>query len=68
MPKKAADFVTTLSQDPQKREAYKADPEGTMDDHGLSEDDKAVLRTGDPDKIREYLGDDGPPGCFAVFV
>lgn len=68
MPKKAADFVTKLSQDPGKREAYKTDPEGLMDEHGLSEEDKAVLRTGDPDKIREYLGDEGPPGCCAVFV
>lgn len=68
MSKKAAEFVTKLSQDPTKREAFKADPEATMDEHGLSDEDKAVLRTGDPDTIREYLGDDGPPGCFAVFV
>lgn len=68
MPNKAAKFVTKLSEDPTQREAFKNDPEGTMDQHGLSDEDKAVMRTGDPDKIREYLGDEGPPGCFAVFA
>lgn len=67
MPKKAAKFVIELSKDPHKRRAFKQDPDGTMDAAGLSTEDKQVLKSGDPQKIREHLGDDGPPGCMVVF-
>lgn len=67
MPKKAGEFVATLSEDPKKRERFMEDPDAVMDEHGgLSEEDKAVLRTKDNQKIKDYLGDDGPPGCFIV--
>ena len=68
MPKKAADFVISLSKDPQKRAAFKQDPDGTMSAAGLSEEDKKVIKSGDPQKIREHLGDDGPPGCMVMIV
>lgn len=64
MSKKAADFVTKLSQDPGKRDRFIADPDAVMTEHDLSDQDKEVLRTKDPDKIKQYLGDDGPPGCL----
>lgn len=67
MPQKAGEFVAKLSQDPAHRDRFMSDPDGTMDEHGgLSDEDKAVLRSKDPDKIKEYLGDDGPPGCFVL--
>lgn len=66
MAKQAADFITKLSRDPKLRESFKKDPDGTMDAHGLTAQDKEVLRSGDPEKIRQHLGDDGPPGCFVV--
>lgn len=65
MPKKAGEFVAKLSQDPAQRDRFMEDPDAVMDEHGgLSEQDKEVLRTKDSDTIKEYLGDDGPPGCF----
>lgn len=64
MPKKAAEFVSTLSTDPDKRDRFMEDPDAVMDEHDLSEEDKQVLRTKDSDKIKSYLGDDGPPGCL----
>lgn len=68
MPKKAGEFVANLSEDPNKRQRFMEDPDSVMDEHGdLSDEDKQVLRSKDSDKIKEYLGDDGPPGCL-VFV
>lgn len=67
MPKKAGEFVTKLSQDPKTRDRFLEDPDAVMDEHGgLSDDDKEVLRSKDPDKIKKHLGDDGPPGCFIL--
>jgi len=64
MSKKAADFVTKLSKNPDERDRFMADPDAVMDEHDLSEQDKQVLRTKDSDKIKSYLGDEGPPGCL----
>jgi hypothetical protein len=67
MSKNAGEFVAKLSQDPAKRDQFMEDPDAVMNEHGsLSEEDKAVLRTKDPDKIKSYVGDDGPPGCFII--
>jgi hypothetical protein len=68
MAKKAADFIIKLSKDPKLRDQLKKDPHGTMDAHGLSSEDKDALMSGDPDRIRQHLGDDGPPGCFVIFI
>lgn len=68
MSKKAGEFVAKLSQDPNHRDRFMENPDAVMDEHGgLSDEDRQVLRSKDPDKIKKYLGDDGPPGCL-VFV
>ena len=61
-----AAFIGKLSTDTSLNAEYKADPETVMTREGLSEDDKAVMRTGDADKIRAYMGDDAPPGCLVL--
>jgi len=66
MSKKAAEFVTNLSKDPAKRDRFMENPDAVMDEHDLSAEDKAVLRTKDSDKIKSYLGDDSPPGCLVL--
>ncbi|HXT21873.1 MAG TPA: hypothetical protein VN811_14940 [Thermoanaerobaculia bacterium] len=68
MSQKAADFVAKLSSDSSLQQRYKSDPEAVMSEAGLSDEDKAVLRTNDPAKITAYLGDDAPPGCFSLRV
>jgi hypothetical protein len=68
MAKTLADFMIKLSRDPKLRESFKQDPDGVMDAHGLTAEDKAVLRSGDSDKIREYLGDDAPTGCLIIIM
>ncbi len=67
MPKEAGQFVTELSQDPEKLEKFLADPDAAMADvEGLSDEAKAVLRSKDPDKIKDFVGLWGPPGCLLV--
>ncbi|HLA77691.1 MAG TPA: hypothetical protein VJU18_08950 [Vicinamibacteria bacterium] len=69
MAKNLADLMIKLSRDPKLRESFKKDPDGVMDAHALTAEDKAVLRSGDPDKIRAHLGDDAPTGCcMLVFI
>ena len=63
-----AAFITKLSSDPNFRAAYKANPDAVMDQEGLSEEDKAVLKSQDPEAIKNHLGDDAPPKCFILFV
>jgi hypothetical protein len=63
-----AAFINKLSTDPNFRSQYRANPDGVMDQEGLSEEDKQVLRSGDPDQIRNHLGDDAPPGCLVLIV
>jgi len=61
-----AGFINKLSTDPNFLNQYKANPDAVMDQEGLSDEDKQVLRTGDPDQIRNHLGDDPPP--IVLFV
>lgn len=69
MPSKhVADLITKLSTDAGARQRFRSNPDAVMDEAGLSAEDKAVLKSGDPDKIRQHLGDDAPPGCFLIIV
>jgi hypothetical protein len=66
--KNAAALISKLSTDPSFRERFRANPDEVMDAEGLSAEDKEALKSGDPEKIRQHLGDDAPPGCFLLFI
>jgi len=68
MSKKTAALLTKLSTDAATRQRFKTNPDQVMDEHGLSAEDKAVLKSGDAEKIREHLGDDAPPGCMVLII
>ena len=68
MSKKAAGLIAKLTTDASFRTRFRANPDSVMDEEGLSAEDKEVLKSGDPDRIRQHLGDDAPPGCFLMFV
>ena len=68
MSKASADLIAKLSTDPDYRARFRANPDQVMDEAGLTAEDKAAMKSGDPDKIREHLGDDAPPGCFVMFI
>lgn len=66
--KHAANLIAKLTTDASFRKRFRANPDAVMDEEGLSAEDKAALKSGDPDKIRKHLGDDAPPGCFLMFI
>jgi len=68
MPVTAAQFLSNLSQDPTLRQRFSQDPDAVMEEAGLSAEDREVLKSGSPERIREHLGSDGPPGCFIIPV
>ncbi len=66
--KAAGDYLKKLSTDHKAREEFKRDPHAAMSAAGISPETKAVLTSGDPEKIRQHLGDDAPPGCFIIII
>lgn len=66
MPKEAGEFVAKLAQDTVLQEEFEKDPDAVMDAHGVPAEDKEVLKTKDPEKIKKHLGGDGPPGCMVI--
>ena len=65
--KHVADFLASLTTDPEKLEAFQADPDAVMDAHGIEQEHKDVIKLRDIEKMHEHLGEDDPPGCvFAV--
>lgn len=67
MSKKAAAFITHLSQDPKALETYMENPATAMEGHDLSKEDRKALGSRDPQKIREYLGDSYSPDLCMFF-
>ena len=55
-----AHFIAVLALNPDELKRYKKDPEKAMQDAGLSDEEKAVLRKGDFHVICDFLGDPGP--------
>jgi hypothetical protein len=55
-----AQFIADLALDPAKLSLYKKDPEAAMQAAGLTDEEKAVLRTGSFAIICDFLGDTGP--------
>ena len=68
MSKKSADLISKLSTDPAFRQRFRANPDQVMDEEGLSAEEKDALKSGDPDTLREHLGDDAPPGCMILII
>ncbi|MBQ1783752.1 MAG: hypothetical protein II007_08875 [Gammaproteobacteria bacterium] len=50
------DFLSKLGSDPVLADAYTRDPEATMTDAGLSEEDKNLLRNSDVKGIENKTG------------
>lgn len=61
-------FLVSLSRDPRLRERFLKDPGGTMAKAGLNKKQRAVVQSGDPKKIRKYLGSVWSPSPFIVKI
>lgn len=53
-------FLITLSQDPVLLDNFLDDPEPMLKVSPLTEEERALLRSGDAERIRRHLGDSGP--------
>lgn len=49
-------FLVSLSRDTRLRERFLTDPDSIMAKAGLDKKQRAIVRSGDPRKIRKYLG------------
>lgn len=50
------DFLSKLGSDPALADAYTKDPETTMDQAGLTEEEKTMLREGNTEKLKAATG------------
>jgi hypothetical protein len=65
----AADLLVKMSADPALRARFQGNPGGVLDEFGIDGDDRAVLMSGNPERLRSYLGgSDAPPGCLVLFA
>jgi hypothetical protein len=62
-----ADFMAKLSVDPALRRRFQENPSELVEEAGLSDEELELLAGGSSDEIRDYLGDDAPVNCFALF-
>lgn len=53
------DFLAGTSEDPDKLEAYRNDPETAMSDANLTDEHKEALRSGDRGRVEQALNDEG---------
>jgi len=61
------DFMAKLSVDPALRRRFQENPSELVDEAGLSDQELELLAGGNSDQIRDYLGDEAPVNCFAMF-
>jgi hypothetical protein len=61
-----SDFVLKLSREPQAFDAFKRDQQAYLNSSDLSDEDKAVLASGDPMRIREAISAQAPSSPSAA--
>jgi len=54
---KLRDFLIDLSTDENLRERFAKDPEGVMDEYGLTDEEKKWIREGDTGSINNSIGE-----------
>ncbi|QDF75979.1 MULTISPECIES: hypothetical protein [Shewanella] len=63
---KLSDFFQKLGSDAALLEAYKADPEGVMQDNGLSDEEIAAVMSGDKEQIDSLSGDSSDTQAYLI--
>lgn len=65
---KATDLLVKLSSDPALRSRFQANPTAFLDEAGIFGEDRDILMSGSPDKLRSHFaGSDAPPGCLVLY-
>lgn len=60
------DFLNELSEDPELRDDFREDPDSALEGRDITSEEAEMLKSGDADRIRGFLGSAQPPG-FAKF-
>ncbi|ASJ97442.1 hypothetical protein [Shewanella marisflavi] len=63
---KLSDFFQKLGSDAALLEAYKADPEGVMQNYGLSDEEIAAVMSGDKEQIDSLSGDSSDTQAYLI--
>lgn len=64
----AANFLVRLSTDPVLRSRFQANPTAVLDETGILGEERDILLSGNPDKVRSHFsGSDVPPGCLVLY-
>jgi hypothetical protein len=50
-----ANYLISLSEDPNKLQSLKQDPDAALNEAGLNEEEKAIVMSSDPAKIRAAI-------------
>lgn len=61
------DFLNELSEDPDLRQEFQDDPDSVAEGREMTSEEVAMLKSGDPDEIRIFLGPAAPFG-FAKYI
>jgi hypothetical protein len=60
------DFLHQLAEDPALLERFRRDKEGTMREHGLSEQHRQVMASGDLKAVRDAVAEEHPRGAHVL--
>ena len=63
-----ADYMAELAKDPAARKAFNDDPDKAMRDFGLTAEERAVVATRDPAKIREAVRKKDPKAVETLAI
>ncbi len=67
-PWKLVKFLVSLSRDPRLRERFLKVPDDTMAKAGLNKEQRVIVQSGDPKKIRKYMGSVWPHNFIVKIV
>lgn len=60
------DFLIAVSEDPERLKAFKRDKDKELDKSGLSPDQRALVKRGDPAELRAAVKAEAGPGAVVV--
>ncbi len=66
MAEELKNFLKKMGADPQFREKFQQDAHGAMDEHGLSDEEKDLVLSGDKEKIKQESGADDSDVNFLI--
>lgn len=67
MSKELKDFLVKLGEDSDTRRKFKEDPHGTMEEHGLSDDQKSMVLRKNKEELQDEAGLDDAQTSAIIF-